>query len=365
MERQWGKPPWLAGAQRSAPALANEVEVAIIGGGLTGLSSAYHLARAGIGAVMLEAAACGEGASGRTGGIVLEGTARGVVAGTANTAEFMRDLVAREEIECDLRLPGCWEIEHRPGRDDTWLPWLDGDQPIGIARTVPGGAVDPGALMIGLARAAERAGAELHFETPVAQLAPGTPSRLRLSDRVLRAHWVVLAVNAWSAAFVPISVRSSLTYACATNPLSEVELAQLGLSAGIPFYTIDQPYLWGRHMRDRRMIFGAGLSFGTPDELENLTWTSPQAQAILTRLKHRVRNLHPALAEVQFSAEWAGPIAFLDRMTPLLCALPDTPTVLVAGGYAGHGVAMSVWAGAQLAAAIAERRPLPAWGALS
>jgi len=365
MERKWGKPPWRAKTPAATPSLANEVEVAIIGGGLTGLSTAYHLARAGIRPALLEAAALGGGASGRTGGIVLEGTARAVVEGTGQTAEFMRELVEREKIACDLRLPGCWEIEHRRGAGESWLPWEDGGQPIGIARTVPGGAVDPGALMAGLADAASRAGAALYFDCPVEHLTPGAPSRLRLRDRAVRAHWVVVAVNAWSAAFLPIQVHSALTYACATAPLDQALLAEVGLAAGIPFYTVDQPYLWGRYVRDGRMIFGAGLSFGTPDELENLTLANREFQAILARLKHRVRNLHPALAQVQFSAQWAGPIAFLERMTPLLCALPDTPTVLAAGGYAGHGVALSVWAGAQLAAAITERRPLPAWGALS
>jgi len=77
-----------------------------------------------------------------------------------------------------------------------------------------------------------------------------------------------------------------------------------------------------------------------------------------------VRILNPALGEVRFSSRWAGPIAIPDGVVPLLGRLPNARSVIVAGGYAGQGVALSVRAGELVASAIVKNKPLPSWGAL-
>jgi glycine/D-amino acid oxidase-like deaminating enzyme len=124
------------------------------------------------------------------------------------------------------------------------------------------------------------------------------------------------------------------------------------------------PYLWGRTISDGRVIFGAGLVFGEPDDLESLDVREGESRTVLERMQQRVRNLNPKLAQVQFSAAWGGPIAFGAGAIPLLGAHPRHPRVMVSGAYAGHGVALSVRAGELLALAIAESRPLPKWGSL-
>ncbi|MGO9455306.1 MAG: FAD-dependent oxidoreductase [Candidatus Binataceae bacterium] len=113
------------------------------------------------------------------------------------------------------------------------------------------------------------------------------------------------------------------------------------------------------------MIFGSGLVFGEPSDLENVDVREGESGAALERLQRRVRGLHPRLADVHFSAAWGGPIAFSDNAVPLLGAHPRHPRVMVSGGYAGHGVALSVRAGELLALAIADNRPLPNWGLLT
>src|SRR5262249_25874075 len=77
MAERWGRPPWRVDAVPPAMPLPARCDVAVVGGGFTGLSAAYHLARRGARVVLLEASTVGAGASGRTGGIVLEGTAAG------------------------------------------------------------------------------------------------------------------------------------------------------------------------------------------------------------------------------------------------------------------------------------------------
>jgi gamma-glutamylputrescine oxidase len=368
--RAWGEAPWHIGAIATRPLVASSArggadEVVVVGGGFTGLSAACHLARRGIRVVVLEAAKFGDGASGRTGGIVLEGTARGILPGSDACIASLERVVCEERIDCGLRLNGCWEIEHcGDERRDGALPWTDGELHIRVARTVAGGTVDPGALLTGLANAAARASAILHEHARVQRLTIGHSPVIEVDSISFKPRFAVVALNASmeSLALNVRPVRSALTLALATERLDASIRRELGL-AGIPFYTADLPYLWGREMADGRAIFGSGLVFGPPDQLEHLDVASGEAKAGFDRLEARVRGLHPALRDVRFSSRWAGPIAIPDRAIPILGRLPNAPSIIVAGGYSGHGVALSVRAGELVACAIIEKGQLPPWGA--
>jgi gamma-glutamylputrescine oxidase len=220
------------------------------------------------------------------------------------------------------------------------------------------------ALLTGLARAAAGAGAVIHEYARVSRIVPGERAVVEVDGAAIQARFVVVALNAWMADLLPAPppMQSALTIACATMKLDSERLQEIGLAGGIPFYTIDTPYLWGRLVGDGRIIFGAGLAFGAPDELEELDLDAPEVRNQFARLEARVRGLNPTLKHVDFSARWAGPIAFTDDMRPILGRLPDAPRIFVAGAYAGHGVALSVKAGEMIALAIVEDRQLPRWG---
>ena len=365
MQRRWGEAPWRGEEVPTRPLESSVPDVAVVGGGFTGASTAYQLARRGLQVVLLEADRIGNGASGRTGGLVLEGTARGIREGVEACVPGLERVVRKARIDCKLRVDGCWEIAHRAARNEgSALPWRDGGSPISVANTVAGGTVEPMALLTGLARAAAGAGAVIHEHARVSRIVPGERAVVEVDGVDIRARLVVVALNAWTTALLPAvrPMQSALTIACATMVLEPQQLQEIGLAGGIPFYTIDTPYLWGRLVGDGRIVFGAGLAFGSPDELESLDLDVPEVRSQFTRLENRVRRLNPALKHVDFSARWAGPIAFTDDMRPILGRLPDAPQIFVAGAYAGHGVALSVKAGELIALAIAEDRPLPGWG---
>jgi gamma-glutamylputrescine oxidase len=342
-------------------------DVAIVGGGLTGVSTALHLAKLGIHGVVFEAGLIADGASGRTGGLVLEGTAVGPLEGVEDCVPRLKRLVDEEHIECDLHLPGCWEITHRKNSRDRSLPWSDNGLPVSIAKTVSGGVVQPAALTIGIAKAALRTGSLICERSPVTQIVLEPELTLQVDGRRFKPGHIVVATNAWINSTLPGSppLHSSLTFACATESLEASTLAAIGLDEGVPFYTADLPYLWGRTMDDGRVIFGSGLVFGEPSDLDKSDVRSGDSREALDRLQSRVRALHPVLAKIGFSAVWGGPIAFTDQTIPLLGPHPSNPRVLVAGAYAGHGVALSVRAGELMALAIARNHPLPKWGALT
>src|SRR5208283_1135258 len=125
---QWGEPPWPRGADfvsDSGLTSSRNPDVAIIGAGLTGTSTALHLAKRGIRAVVYEAGLVADGASGRTGGLVLEGTSAGPRDEVDTCVTGLERVVAYDGIACDLVLPGCWEIEHHQAAPENMLPWTD------------------------------------------------------------------------------------------------------------------------------------------------------------------------------------------------------------------------------------------------
>ncbi len=364
--RAWGEPPWRRVAVPARPVASSSPEVAIVGGGFTGMAAAWHLARRRIGAVVLEADAIGEGASGRTGGLVLEGTAWGAREDADRCVPALKQLVEEAALDCDLRLPGCWEIAHGDRSSGEMLPWRDDNRAVHIVRTVAGGVVEPMKLVTQLARAAARAGAVIHEHARVRRIATGPRLAIELDGAVIEPQFAIMAVNAWTSDLLPDvrPLQSALTFACATEPLSEWALAEIGLAAGIPFYTVDTPYLWGRITGERRVIFGSGLTYDTAERLERLAIDAAAPAAALARLEARVRGLHPALRDVRISHRWGGPIAIPQGGAPLVGSHPRASRLFVAGGYAGHGVALGPWMGRLMARSIAQAAPLPAWGRL-
>jgi gamma-glutamylputrescine oxidase len=424
LRNQWGVAPW----DRDGPIsvrdpcdIPKRPTVAIVGGGLTGLSTAYHLAKLGVRSVVLEAGIVADGASGRTGGLVLEGTAVGPLASVDSCVAGLSKLVTAEQIDCGLHLPGCWEIEHRrePSSstpDLSILPWTDAGKRIAIAKLVAGGTLEPARLTLGLARAAVAAGVSIYENAKVTDIRINYPSEepsavaatthnpaaeggdeisrpfdisISVAGEVLHPGWVVIACNAWLGALLPTptatppnephrprsdsmsatvgntpSISSCLTFACATEPLSQAQLHEVGLDERIPFYTSDRPYLWGRVTNDRRIIFGSGLVFAAPQDLEEVASSSRDFRLEIDSLHTRVRKLHPVFANITFSNSWAGPIAFTDDAVPLLGVSPFCERILAAGAYAGHGVALSVRSGEVIARAVALGEGLPSWGQL-
>jgi gamma-glutamylputrescine oxidase len=363
--REWGATPWHGGQLRLAESVPSRADVVIIGGGLTGCSAAYHLARLGLRSLLLEADLVASGASGRTGGIVLEGSAAGPLDLANACVPGLAKLVEREQIECELRLPGCWEIEHRAGGERR-LPWTDEGKPVSVTGHVSGGTVEPSLLTLGIAHAALQAGAIICESAQVTHIDSKDQLAVELAGWKVRTDWLLVATNAWIKSLLQeVHTASSLTFACATEALDKKVIEALGLQDGIPFYTVDLPYLWGRMTSEGRVIFGSGLLFDSSERLEATGLKTPAFARAVDALKRRVRGLHPALANIRFPHAWAGPIAFTEDQMPILSCVPHQRRMLVAGAYSGHGVAMSVRAGELLALSVARNEPLPEWGALS
>ncbi len=393
----WGAPPWTVDFRPAAHALPDYVDFVIVGGGFTGLSAAAWLRRfaPGRSVLVLESASLGDGASGRTGGMALAETAAGNLPGLGDVLAGYKKILRALRIDSRLTLPGVWELGRSapatkgsgPVGKHSPISWSDSGE-LKVVRRVPGGTVDPGKVLAGLARAAENAGAQIVERAEVRALDFSSPLRLhvrrnlrgRIHEKEIRAEQVLLATNASSLELSGLraAVEPKLTFALATAPLSAAQRKAIGFSSRRPFYTLDFPYLWGRLLESNGVIFGSGLvpapvgmPFGVPlgvhsrkngaHELRRYDVRRGEAAERLLWLESRVRRLHPALASVRITHRWGGPILFTEDMRPIFRRHPRSKHVMVLGGYNGHGVALSVYLGKWAAQALLARRPLPPW----
>jgi glycine/D-amino acid oxidase-like deaminating enzyme len=376
LQNAWGQPPWQIDFSPARQPLPKSVDFAIVGGGFTGLAAAawLRLLAPEKSVAVLEAGRVGAGASGRTGGMVLAESAAGDLPGLgdvlAGLTRILGDLgracgTSLAE-SCELALPGAWEIARKGGIAESPISWNDSGT-LRVVNEVPGGTVNPGKLVAGLARAAERLGAVIVEQARVERVDWGADAELVFAGGRLRAGEVLFATNGLSLDLSGLAdlTHPKLTLAASTAPLAEEQIEAIGLSQRNPFYTVDFPYLWGRVCRDKSIVWGAGL-VGAPDlgSVEQIDIAAEEPMRMFALLERRIRKLRPGLEGLNFTHRWGGPILFRDGWEPVFDRHPASANGIVLGAYAGHGVALSVYLGAWAAEIMLGRRGLPEWGGI-
>jgi glycine/D-amino acid oxidase-like deaminating enzyme len=365
--RRWGQPPWAIEFRAEERELPEAVDLAVVGGGFTGLAAAAWLRRLDPkkSVALFEASRVGAGSSGHTGGMALAGTASGDLPGLGDVLGGFSGILRELRVECDLTLPGALEIGREKILANSPIEWADSGK-LGVTREVPGGTIDPGKVISGLAKAACERGARIFEGASVENLDHGEAAILEVRGKRIRAGCVLLATNAGSLELSGLAgcAQPKFTLAVATEALSEEQIRLLGLAAGKPFYTVDLPYLWGRVVPGNRVIFGSGLvHLEDWRELQILDVARGQAAELLRQLEKRVHELHAVLRDVRLSHRWGGPILIADQWQPVFARHPASRNVIVLGAYSGHGVALSVYLGAWAAEAMLGKRELPQWDA--
>ncbi|MDX1606941.1 MAG: FAD-binding oxidoreductase [Candidatus Competibacterales bacterium] len=364
------------------PALqgSHDCEVAVIGGGLTGVSAALHLAERGYRTVLLEARRIGWGASGRNGGQVHHGYASGQAVLerqlgreaarqlwqlSQEAVALLRHRIERHRIDCDLRsglMLAALKPRHRRelqhwrnhlARDCGYetTEWLEGKalrEALASPRYCaalydPGGAhLQPLDYVLGLARAATEAGAELYEQSPVTALDSGPRPRLRTRTGTLRCRHLLLCGNAYLDRLAPAIRRKIMpvgTYLITTEPLGE-DRAHALIPSGAAVSDIRFVLDYFRLSADHRLLFGGGVSYST---------LPPPGLAALMRT--RMLRVFPQLADVRVEHCWGGYVAITLNRAPHFGRLADN--VFFAHGFSGHGLALTGLAGQVLAEAVA------------
>ena len=371
---------WAATAAKAPhrPALngAAEADVAVIGGGYTGLSAALHLAEAGSRVVLLEAEQPGWGASGRNGGQVNPGLKDGpgaieahygpvfgprVVALAGGVGDLVFGLVARHGIDCDARRNGWIRAAVTPralsALTEAARDWrargaevaaLDAGQ-IEAALGSPayaGGLIDhragslhPLNYALGLAAAAERHGARLHGDSRVTGLIDeGEALRVETAQGHVTARAALICTNAYTGPLAPPLGRTLV-------PVTSVQVATVPLGDNIACSILPG----GAHVSDSRRL----LLYFRKDAQGRFVIGGRGARsdrAIAARqeaLRQAAAQLFPQLAGSEWPFAWGGDVALTRDHMPGLHRL--SPRVMAALGYNGRGVGMATAMGSVLA----------------
>ena len=351
-------------------------DVAVVGGGYTGLSTALHLAEAGAEVVVLEAREPGWGASGRNAGMVIAGLKHDpddlgamlgpemgarLVAISAGAPDLVFDLVERFAIACEPVKAGWIQPAHAKSfmplverRAAQWMRRgvdarvLDRDQVAAMLGTdvykggwhdPRGGGVQPLALVRGLARAAQSLGATIHGDSPVTRLArAGGHWRLETARGAVLAEKVVLATNAYDTGLWPGLGRSLIPvkpYQVASAPISE-NLRHTILPGGQVTSNTRRLLSYYSVTPDGRLLMGGRASF---DDRPH--------PALIGALHATSTALFPHLADIAWEYAWSGWVALTRDHLPHLHDL--APGLLAGVGFQGRGLAMGVTMGKHLA----------------
>lgn len=355
------------------------VDVAVVGGGFTGLSAALHLAEAGGNVALFEASEIAHRASGRNGGQVVPGfkptpaalikrfgaeTATRMMRFGYHSADELFELVERYKIECSPTREG-WiqgafseasarylqaraQAINNHGGD---ARYLDRDAmaaatgstfwPAGLLER-RAGAVHPLAYARGLADAALACGAAIHEHSHVSAITPVAGGvELAVNGHIVRAKQVILATDAYTDRLWPAVAQSYVTVSSAqiaTDPLPAA-LRERIMSHGAGVSETRKITYYCRIDPDGRFVIGGrGHS---ADTLDPATRAQLQAAAI---------ERFPDLAGVAWAHGWACRVGMTIDDLPRLHQLADG--VWTAYGYCGRGVAMGTSLGRVLAQAV-------------
>lgn len=358
------------------PTLDERVDVAIIGAGYTGLSTAIHLRQSGINVAIIEAAEAGWGASGRNGGQVIPGLkfdpddieslvggerGRRLVQWAGSAPDMVFDFIKKYEIDCSSVRNGwiqpaytkasleivssrCrqWQERGAPVEllDPASLPDLLGTpRYVGAWLDRRGGSINPMGYSRGLARAALAAGARIYTSTPAQKLErEGTAWKVMTPHATFTADKVVVATGAYCGDLVPGLRRTIIPTRIgevATKPLSHNVLAKI-----LPGRQLASD--WRRLLASFRITPDGRLMMGG-----STATSGPETTKIRDSLHRAARDLFGHYGDFEWDFFWSGVFAVTSDKLPHL--YEPYPNLVAALGCNGRGIAISTAMGKVLA----------------
>ena len=348
-----------------------EVDIAVIGGGITGAALAWRFADAGLRVAVVEGWRIGKGSTAASTALLMQEPDTDLAELTRRYGrvrahriwqlclEATQDLVAtlkRLRIECDLvhrdsvyYATGAAEArrlkaEHRwrthAGTDASWLEAdvlrrVVGFDAEGAIRTRGNAQADPFKAGVGLMRAAAAAGARVYEQSPVRQIQPSARGvTLRTPRGTIRADRVVIATGYATPYFKPLHARFKMfnTYVVATRPLTPAQRRRIGLRA-VMLWDMGRPYHYARWTPDHRLILGGQDRPAVPERLRERAFDEGTRGVV----EHFAR-LYPGLEDVAIDCRWEGLFATTPDGLPYIGPHRHYPRQLFALGYGGNGM---------------------------
>jgi glycine/D-amino acid oxidase-like deaminating enzyme len=369
------------------------VDVAIIGGGYTGLATAYFLKQAEptMRVAVLEGEVVGYGASGRNGGFAmtlfgLEPAVTAALFGKQRTAEahhycersvdLVRDLIREHAMQSDFEYTGFMRLATRPGfvkriqhdleiltsQGITGIEWIDQataraeiNSPIvlGAWREPRCGILNPAKHVRELKRVAQAVGAQVVEQSPVLEIKRASKFTLRTPQGAVTADKIVFATNAYSHLIPEIKRKQvpAFTHMVITEPLTTEQLDSIGWRQRSGLEDARNLVHYLRLTVDNRIAIGGSdvtLSYGRSMDRDLNETTFRQ-------LEQDTVTLFPSLKGVKFAFRWGGPVSVPIDMAPAIGPVGDA-RAWYSLGCVGHGVAPTHLNGQTLADLLLERR---------
>jgi glycine/D-amino acid oxidase-like deaminating enzyme len=371
---------WAQSQVAPNPPLAEdlEVDVAIVGGGFTGLSAAYFIRKnsPAKSVVVLEAMGCGNGASGRNGAMLLNMTAdrymnlssdpamdQRIYDLTSENIRFLASVAAQTGIDFELDTNGSLQVLNTESDVADCRAYVEKARPLGIpvefwdkeqtagavgTNVYEGAFYDPNSgqlhpmkLVHALKSLAAASGARIFENTVVTRVEEGPIHTVSiLNGHTVRAKSLVLATNAYSSrlGYFRSSIVPIHNYVGITPPLSDATLAQIGWRNRIPFSDSRTLVHYLGLTHDNRIHIGGGISdYGFDDGVRD----APDSAARFAGLRKEMARIFPALAGVSFETIWSGLVDCSVDFSPSVGRTGKFRNILYGLGYSGHGVNMT------------------------
>ena len=351
-----------------------EADVAIVGGGFSGVATAVELSERGYKVVLLESNRIGWGASGRNGGQIIGGYGQNpgafrstigsegvdIVEGMGvECVDIIKQRIEKYNIDCDLKWGYCevglkkrhLKSYQQWAEDDPAMRLLDQDQIkeyvnselyLGGYYREDWGHIQPLNLCIGEAKVAQSLGANIFENSQVTNITYGDNPVVTTQKGSVKAGHVILCGNAYMGKLVPyLDARVLPATSCiiGTEPLSDEQLQQT-MVRDVAVCDSRTALDYYRLSADKRLLFG-GLS--------NYTGLEPaNAEAVM---RNKMAKVFPSLKNVKIDYSWSGRMGISVRRMPQIGRLKNS-NILYASGYSGHGVAPTHMTGRLLAEAV-------------
>ena len=351
-----------------------EADVAIVGGGFSGVATAVELSERGYKVVLLESNRIGWGASGRNGGQIIGGYGQNpgafrstigsegvdIVEGMGvECVDIIKQRIEKYNIDCDLKWGYCevglkkrhLKSYQQWAEDDPAMHLLDQDQIkeyvnselyLGGYYREDWGHIQPLNLCIGEAKVAQSLGANIFENSQVTNITYGDNPVVTTQKGSVKAGHVILCGNAYMGKLVPyLDARVLPATSCiiGTEPLSDEQLQQT-MVRDVAVCDSRTALDYYRLSADKRLLFG-GLS--------NYTGLEPtNAEAVM---RNKMAKVFPSLKNVKIDYSWSGRMGISVRRMQQIGRLKNS-NILYASGYSGHGVAPTHMTGRLLAEAV-------------
>jgi glycine/D-amino acid oxidase-like deaminating enzyme len=366
-----------------------KADVAIIGGGFTGMSAALHLAEAGASVAVLEANSPGWGASGRNGGFcclggaLLDESAMVRQFGVKGAAEYWQaeqdavalvgDLLDRLCIDADRHSNGETQLAHNARAMRRLRRKTEAAEGVGLILTEAadladeglggsfygalttrvGFGLNPRKYLFGLAKAASRAGAQVFQNSPALAMDRRNGGYVvQTPEGRVESAYVLIATNGYSSEDIPhwLAARymPAQSAVLVTRPLNDAELSTQGWTSDQMAYDTRNLLHYFRLMPDRRFLFG--MRGG----LMSSSWSE---RRVHERVRKDFEAMFPAWKTVSSQHKWSGMVCLSRNRVPFVGPLPDRPNMFAGLAFHGNGVAMGSYAGRLLCDLVLGRKP--------